>query len=178
MNKLLCALACAIASQAGAASITVRDDDANAVTLQQPARRIVSLAPHVTEMLFAAGGGDLVVGAVNYSDYPEAAKRIPRIGDNRQIDLERVIALKPDLLVVWMHGSSERQLDALRKLVIPMNHSEPTTLAGIADNLERVGQLMGTGGVAGPAAAELRKTLARLAAQYSKRPPVRMFYQV
>ncbi|MFM9433246.1 iron complex transport system substrate-binding protein [Janthinobacterium sp. CG_23.3] len=180
MNRLLCALACAAAGLAGQASaaITVRDDDGNTVTLQQPARRIVALAPHVTELLFAAGGGDLVVGAVNYSDYPEAAKRIPRIGDSRQIDLERVAALKPDLLVVWLHGSSERQLDTLRKLGIPMFHSEPTTLAGIADNLERVGQLMGTDGVAGPAAAELRKTLARLATQYSKRAPVRVFYQV
>ncbi len=177
MKMIFSLLACALASHAGAA-ITVHDDDGKPVTLQKPAQRIIALAPHVTEMLFAAGGGERIVGAVSYSDYPEAAKRIPNVGDNRQVDLERVIALKPDLLVVWLHGSSERQIDALRKLGIPMFHSEPKTLAGIPDNLLRMGQLMGTEAVAQPAAAALRKTLATLGAQYAKRPPVRVFYQV
>ena len=165
------------AAQAGAA-ITVRDDDGAPVTVQAPARRVVALAPHVTEMLFAAGGGERIVGAVSYSDYPEAAKRLPNVGDNRQIDLERVIALKPDLLVVWLHGVSERQIDALRQLGIPIFHSEPKTLAAIPDNLLRLGQLMGTDSVARPAAAELRRSLAALTAQYAQRPPVRVFYQV
>jgi iron complex transport system substrate-binding protein len=122
---------CLIAGQAGAV-ISVRDDAGNTVTLQQPARRVISLAPHVTELLFAAGGGDRIVGAVNFSDYPEAAKRIPQVGDNRQIDMERVIALKPDLLVVWLHGSSARQLEQLGKLGIPLFYSEPHKLDGIA----------------------------------------------
>jgi len=91
MKKTTIAIALLVASQAHAA-ITVHDDDGNAVTLQKPALRIVSMAPHVTEMLFAAGGGEHIVGAVTYSDYPEAAKQIPRIGDNRQVDMERVIA--------------------------------------------------------------------------------------
>jgi len=100
------------------AAITVRDDDGNAVTVEKPAQRIISMAPHVTELLFAAGGGERIVGAVSYSDFPEAAKRIPHIGDNRQVDMERVIAMKPDLIVVWIHGSSERQIETLRKLGI------------------------------------------------------------
>lgn len=168
---------CLVAGQAGAV-ISVRDDAGNTITLQQPARRVVSLAPHVTELLFAAGGGDRIVGAVNFSDFPEAAKRIPQVGDNRQIDMERVIALKPDLLVVWLHGSSARQLEQLSKLGIPLFYSEPHKLDGIADNLIRVGQLLGTEKEAQRAAADLRKQLANLAAQYGNRPPVRMFYQV
>ena len=170
--------ATATATAAAGAAISVRDDDAVTVTLQQPARRIISLAPHVTELLFAAGGGEHIVGVVSYSDFPEQAKRIANIGDNRQIDLERVIALKPDLLVVWRHGSSERQLAQLRALGIPMFHSEPHKLDDIADSLLRLGKLMGTESVARPAAAALRGQLAALAARYGGRAPVSMFYQV
>jgi iron complex transport system substrate-binding protein len=177
MNKLLCTLVALCATQANAA-ISVRDDSGGTVTVPRPAQRIIAIAPHVTELLFAAGGGDRIVGAVSYSDYPEAAKRIPRIGDNRQVDMERVIAMKPDLIVVWRHGNSERQIDALRRLGVPLYHSEPRTLPAIADSLERLGQLMGTENVAQPAAAELRQRLARLARQYANRPKVRLFYQV
>jgi len=182
MNKSTCKLLAgltilAMAANASAA-ITVRDDDGNAVTLQKPAQRVIAMAPHVTELLYAAGGGDKIVGAVTYSDYPEAAKKLPRIGDNRQVDMERIIAMKPDLIVIWMHGSSERQIETLRQLNIPMFHSEPTKLDGIADNVQRLGQLMGTESVAQPAAAEIRQKFAALAKQYSNRPPVRMFYQV
>ena len=177
MNKLFALIACLTALQASAA-ITVRDDDGNAVTVEKPARRIIALAPHVTELLFAAGGGERIVGAVSYSDFPAAATRIPNIGDNRQIDMERVIALKPDLIVVWLHGSSERQIDMLRKLGIPMFHSEPHKLDDIADSVLRLGQLMGTESVAQPAAAALTQTLSALRARYAKRPTVRLFYQV
>jgi iron complex transport system substrate-binding protein len=160
------------------AAITVLDDDGKPVTLPKPAQRIVAMAPHVTELLFAAGGGAKIVGAVSYSDYPEAAKRIPNIGSNRQIDMERVIAMKPDLIVVWMHGSSERQVDELRALGIPMFHSEPRKLDDIASSLQKMGKLMGTEAMAEPAAAALRKELGALSAKYASRPPVRMFYQV
>lgn len=177
MNRLFGFFACLTALQASA-SITVRDDDGNLVTLEKPAQRVIAMAPHVTELLFAAGGGEHIVGAVSYSDFPEAAKRIPHIGDNRQVDMERVIALKPDLIVVWLHGSSERQIDMLRKLGIPMFHSEPRKLDDIADSVLRLGQLMGTENVAQPAAAELKKKLASLTVQYANRPTVHLFYQV
>ena len=178
LTAALAAMAMTLGSSAANAAITVRDDDGNVVTLQKPAQRIIAMAPHVTELLYAAGGGDKIVGAVTYSDYPEAAKKLPRVGDNRQVDMERVIAMKPDLIVIWLHGASERQIETLRQLNIPMFHSEPTKLDGIADNVLRLGQLMGTESVAQPVAAEIRQQFAALAKQYSNRPPVRMFYQV
>ncbi len=176
MKKLIFAAACLLALNASAA-MTVNDDDGKPVTVQKPALRVISLAPHVTEMVYAAGGGERLVAAVEYSDYPEAAKRLPRVGSNRQIDMERVAALKPDLIVVWMHGSSERQIDQIRALGIPIFHSEPKKLDDIASNLQRIGKLMGTEAVAEPAAAALRARLAALSAQYASRSPVRMFYQ-
>jgi iron complex transport system substrate-binding protein len=166
------------ASLQAQAAITVKDDAGATVTVARPARRVISLAPHVTELLFAAGGGSRVVGVVSYSDFPEEAKKIPQIGSNREVDLERIMAMKPDLIVVWRHGSSERQIDMLQKLGIPMFHSEPQKLEDIADDVQKLGQLMGTDAVADPAAASLRGQIASLRSRYAKRPVVRSFYQV
>lgn len=184
MKRQVCKAAASAAMSAAvlvaplAAAVTVRDDAGQAVTLDKPALRVISMAPHITEVLFAAGGGSRIVGAVNYSDYPEAAKRIPRIGSNRAIDLERVISLKPDLIVAWMHNNAERQIEMVRKLGVPVFLSDPQKLDGIPDNVLRLGQLMGTEAVAGPAATELRRELASLRSRYAGRPAVRTFYQV
>ncbi|MGH8853464.1 MAG: cobalamin-binding protein, partial [Telluria sp.] len=160
------------------AAVTVVDDAGRRVTVQQPARRVISMAPHATELLFAAGGGARVVGAMNFSDYPEAAKAIPLVGSNSQIDMERVLALKPDLIVVWHTGNTTRQIAQVESLGVPVFHSEPRKLGQVADNIERLGQLLGTGPVAQAAASSLRARLARLEAQYSKRSPVTVFYQI
>lgn len=181
MNKFfVAALAMSAALFAGVAqaAISVKDDGGNTVTLSKPAQRIISLAPHATELIFAAGGGDRIVGTVGYSDYPVAALKIPRVGSHQQIDVERIIALKPDLLVVWLHGNSERQLEHVRKLGIPFYFSEPKKLTDIPTSIERLGMLMGTEQQANKVAAAERTELARLTEQYRNRPTVRMFYQV
>ena len=181
MNKFfVAALALSTALFAGVAqaAISVKDDGGNTVTLSKPAQRIISLAPHATELIFAAGGGDRIVGTVGYSDYPATALKIPRVGSHQQIDVERIIALKPDLLVVWLHGNSERQLEHVRKLGIPFYFSEPKKLTDIPTSIERLGMLMGTEQQANKVAAAERTELARLTEQYRNRPTVRMFYQV
>jgi iron complex transport system substrate-binding protein len=177
MKRLIFSAAMAASLHAHAA-ISVKDDSGNTVTVQKPAMRVIALAPHITELLFAAGGGSHLVGVVSYSDFPEEAKKIQQVGSNRELDLERIIALKPDLVVVWRHGSSERQIDVVKQLGVPMFHSEPQKLEDIADNVAKLGQLMGTDAVAGPAAADLRRRMADLRARYAKRPVVRTFYQV
>lgn len=160
------------------AAITVKDDAGLTVTVGKPAMRVVSMAPSVTELLFAAGGGNQIVGAVNYSDYPEAAKRIPRIGSNREVDMEFLVSLKPDLIVAWRHNSSERQIEMVRSLGIPVFQSDPQTLDGIPDSVQRLGQLLGTEAAAKTTATQLRNQLAGLRAKYANRSPVRTFYQV
>jgi iron complex transport system substrate-binding protein len=168
-------LGCGLNAQA---AITVQDDAGDMVTLQQPARRVVSLSPHVTEMLFAAGGGDRIVGTVTHSEYPAAAKKIPRIGDNRSVDIERLLALKPDLLVVWRHNASSRQMEQLRKLGIPLFYSEPHKLEDIPEAVLRMGRLMGTEPQAKQSAGDLQRQLDQLTSRYRNRPLVRVFYQV
>ena len=164
-------------SCAARAAITVVDDAGRRVTLARPAQRVISMAPHVTELLFAAGGGARIVGAMNYSDYPQAARSIPLIGSNSQIDLERVIAMKPDLLIVWQSGNTARQIAQLQSLGIPVFHSEPRKLDEVATSLLRFGQLLGTEQTAQAAAAQYRAKLAALQTRYGKRPPVTVFYQ-
>ncbi|MDE1182910.1 cobalamin-binding protein [Paraburkholderia sp.] len=160
------------------AAITVTDDTGATVTLAAPAQRVISLAPHVTELVYAAGGGSKLVGAVSYSDYPPEAKQVPRVGDNKALDLERIVALKPDLIVVWRHGNAQRQLDRLRELHVPLFFSEPHRLDDVAVSLTKLGALMGTSGVADNAAADYRARIAGLRARYAARPPVSVFYQV
>jgi len=175
-NPLLFVLAaCALPAWAG---IDLRDDSGAEVHLKQPARRIVSLAPHITEILFAAGAGDRVVGTVDYSDYPEAANRIARIGSYTNLDLETILALKPDLVIGWQSGNSPSHLEPLKRLGIPLFLSEPDHLEDVAANLEQFGELAGTSNVAGPAAAAFRARLAHLRQHYSGRPQVRTFYQI
>ncbi|HET7528159.1 MAG TPA: helical backbone metal receptor, partial [Burkholderiaceae bacterium] len=124
-------------------AVRVLDVDGQGVVLARPARRVVSLAPHLTELMFAIGAGDRVVGTVEYADYPEAAKRVPRVGDSALLDLERVVALQPDLLLVWRHGNSPQQLQRLAALNIPTYASEARTLADISRTLRDLGTLTG-----------------------------------
>jgi iron complex transport system substrate-binding protein len=146
--------------------------------VQQPARRVISLAPHATELLFAAGGGARVVGVMNYSDYPESAKAIPLVGSNTQLDMERVLALKPDLIVLWHSGNSARQIAQAEAIGVPVFHSEPRRLDQVAGNIERLGALLGTQAQAAQAAVALRARIAALEARYARRSPVTVFYQV
>ncbi|WP_456291106.1 cobalamin-binding protein [Paraburkholderia strydomiana] len=177
LRPALAVMLLAIALRAQA-DIAVTDDTGAVLTLPAPAQRVVSLAPHVTELLYAAGGGAKIVGAVSYSDYPPQAQQLPRVGDNKSLDLERIVALKPDLIVVWRHGNAQRQLDRLRELHIPLFFSEPHHLDDVAVSLTKLGELLGTSPTADAAAAAYRRDIARLRAQYADRPAVSVFYQV
>ncbi|GBH24770.1 cobalamin-binding protein [Burkholderia vietnamiensis] len=160
------------------ADVTARDDAGNTVTLPAPAQRGISLAPHATELIYAAGGGAKLVGTGTYSDYPPAARAVPRVGDNKALDLERIAALKPDRIVGWRHGNAERQTDALRALHIPLFFSEPKHLDDVATSLRRLGTLLGTNAAADAAAAACSRVIAARRARYAARPAVTMFFQV
>ena len=165
-------------TNAHAQPVTVTDDKGREVHLEAPAKRIISLAPHITENLFALGAGDQIVGAVNYSDYPEAAEGIPRVGSYKQLDLESILALEPDLVVAWESGNVRAQLERLEALNYPLYFSNPQTFEQLASGLERLGHLTGhtTGGE--EAGAQVRRTLTELEDRYGEQPPVSVFYQV
>lgn len=160
------------------AAISVTDDTGVVVTLASPAQRIVSLAPHVTEVLFAAGAGDRIIGTVEYSDYPEAANRIRRVGGYSRIDLEAVAALKPDLVIAWQSGNAAAHIDKLKALGLNLYISQPRQIVDIGRSIENYGQLAGTTASARVAAQHFNERLHALRIRYQDRASVRMFYQV
>ena len=160
------------------AAITLVDATGQRITLAAPAQRIISLAPHITELLYAAGAGERVVGATDYSDYPVAARDLPRVGGYTNIDLEALLALRPDLVVAWKSGNSAVQLDRLRALGVAVYVSEPQRLIDIPTDIEHLGMLAGSEAHARTAAQHFRQRLAQLSERYSKRPPVTVFYEI
>lgn len=176
--RCVATLAALLAGAAAASEIRVNDDAGRTLVLAQPARRVISLAPDLTELMFAAGAGLRVVGTVEYSNYPEAAKTIPRIGDSALLDLERIVALKPDLILVWRHGNAQRQLDKLLSLGIPVYYSQSDHLSDVARALDKLGRLAGTEAIASTAASAFVARESELRKRYAGRPLVRVFYQI
>ena len=159
------------------ATVSVVDDSGNTVTLTAPAQRIVSLAPHVTELLFATGAGNQLVGVSEYSDFPTVAKLLPSVGGSGQLDIERIVSLKPDLIVAWGSGNNRRQLARLRKLGLTVFESEPRSFEAIADSLERLGALVGhdEGRLQ---AQQFRQQVQTLQQRYAGSSRVTVFYQI
>src|SRR5262245_40869585 len=160
------------------AQVSVQDDYRHQVKLEKPASRIVSLAPHLTELLYDAGAGGRVVGAVEFSDFPAAAKGLPRVGSDARIDLEAVLALRPDLVVAWPNAGSLKAVDRLAELGVPVFRSEPRELDDIARTLERLGRLAGTARQGDAAAAAFRARAQALQQRYAAHRKVRVFYQI
>ena len=169
----------AMGSSAGfAADIVATDDSTHTVTLKAPARRIISLAPHATELLFAAGAGDRIVGVSQYSDYPPQAKTITSVGGATTLDIERIMQLKPDLIVAWGSGTPASQLARLRGLGLAVFESEPADFEAVATSLERLSLLAGTQATGNAAADGFRTALAQLRSSFAQRPLVTVFFQV
>ena len=180
----LAVLACAGAAcagwagQAGAAGIELADDRGRVLRLAHPAGRIVTLAPHLTELVYAAGAGAKLVGAARYSDYPEAARRLPAVGDAAQVDVEQVLALAPDVVLGWRSGNPPAQIERLERLGVAVFVTEPARLTDVARILRAIGTLAGSAEAAGKAAAAFEGELGRLARGRDRLRPVPVFYEV
>jgi len=177
-SRLTVGLVLGAAVHLAQADLIVKDDTGQEVRLKGPAKRIITLAPHAAESLFAAGAGDKLVGTVDYSDYPPEAKKLPRVGGYSRIDLEAVAALKPDLVMAWESGNNMTQVDKLKALGLTVYVSQPNTIENIADQLEKMGRLAGTEAVANAAAKRFRKRLEAIRAANAGKPKVRVFYQI
>lgn len=168
----------ASATAATAQQVRVEDDAGNPLVLAQPAQRIISLAPHITELLYAAGAGKRIVGVVDYSDFPAAAKKIERIGNYSAIDLERIVVLKPDLIIAWHSGNPKPAMRKLEQLGIPVFYSDPHTMQDIASSIMRFGVLAGTQPAARKAAQGFQRQLRQLTTRYAGRSTVTVFYEI
>lgn len=155
------------AAEAADARVTVTDDFGRKVTVRYPPRRIVSLAPGATAMLFAAGAGSQLVGTIEYLGQPASERNLPKIGSADAIDMERLIALKPDVVIVWPDGNNPAQIATIERLGLPVYRQEAVTLDGIGASIRRLGRLAGTSGVADEAAAALEARVAILRKEYA-----------
>ena len=154
---------------------SMTDDRGRSLRLDHFARRIVSLSPHITELIFAAGADDRLVGVSRYSDYPEAAKLVPDVGDSASLDLERIIALKPDLVIAWRSGTTASDIKKFEKLGLTVFAVEATRLEDVARLLRMIGKLAGTSAQAEPAASAYEAELQQIKRTYSSRQPIRVF---
>ncbi len=160
---------CGPAAHAGSPLRAVVDDLGRTVTVSQAPLRIVSLAPGATESLFAAGAGSQVIATVEYSDEPPAARKVPRIGDVAAIDMERLVSLRPDVVVVWASGGNPAQRQKIAALGIPMYQQQVARLADIPAGVRRLGVLAGTSDFADRAALLLDARLRTLNHEYAHR---------
>ena len=172
------ALLLGILATCAAAGPTVVDSAGRTVSLQEPARRIVGLAPHIVENLFSAGAGDRLVGVVSYSNYPAAAASIPQIGSAFSWSLENVVALSPDLVVLWGSGNGIAALPQLERLGLTVYVSEPRGLADISDSIRDFGILAGSDDVANQNADAFDADIARLRSAHGPTAPLSVFYQI
>lgn len=157
--------------------VSITDASGRVVELAQPARSIVSLAPHISELLFEIGADDLLVGAVEFSDYPPAASRIPRIGDYKNFDLETLLALKPELVIGWWSGNRSQHIEQIRALGLPVYLSEPRRLDQIPALMRDLGRLSDRSMQSDAVAAGFERHLGRLRNQYAGQKPISVFFQ-
>lgn len=140
--------------------------------------RVISLSPHLTELLFSAGAGDKLVGRVSYSDYPPQAGSLPEVGAYNAISIEKVIQLKPDLIIAWQSGTRPVDVNRLKQLGFNVILSDSQKLSDIPNEIERFGKLLHTESVAEPEAQRLQAILKNLNDHYSSRKQIRAFYQI
>ena len=162
----------------GHAGPLVVDDMGDEVALQQPARRVISLAPHLTEIVYALGAGDQLVATVAWSDFPEEAKSLPTVGSNNKINYEALLGYQPDLLLVWLSGNGEGMIGRLRSLGLNVYVNKPRHLSDIPQSLEKLGILLGKELEAKRVAGEFRATVDELSRAYGQLRPVSLYYQI
>lgn len=139
--------------------------------------RIISLSPSTTELAYAAGLGDKLIAVSAYSDYPGAAKKLEHVASWQGVNVERILALKPDLILAWRGGNPQRPLEQLASFGIPIFYSDPVNIDQIADDLDKLAQYSSHPEQAHQAAEQLRQQVAELRSHHARSQPLRIFLQ-
>lgn len=158
--------------------VTLTQADGGLLTLPQSARRVITLSPHLAELVFQVGGGDQVLASVAYTDYPPAAAALPRVGDAFRIDLEQVLALNPDLVIAWASGNPDALLQRLQALGVPVWRTEVRDPQELARLIRELGLALGRRETAMAVAEDLDDRLQTLRARYGQRAEVSYFFQI
>jgi len=178
---LLLACACNSGRPTRDSSIATReitDDASRRVSLPERVDRVITLAPNLTEIVFAVGGGDRLVGNTTYCDYPAAAKAITKVGDSLQPSLERIIALRPQVVLISTASQLEVFMQQLHNQNIAVFVTDPHDLDGIFRSIEQIGQIVGRAEQAGALVKQLRARTTAVEQAVQNTKPVAVFYQV
>ena len=178
IRRLVVGLTLLLALPAMAAGIRVTDDAGQVLEFARPPQRIVSLTPHLTELLYAVGAGDRLVGADSASNYPDAARGVPRVGDASRIRFERVLALKPDLILAWVGGNRAADIHGIGQLGVPVLRTEAHRLEDVAHLLRLIGKATGHAEAGERAARDYLHQLETVRKRYARAQPTPVFYQI
>jgi len=177
-TSLLVSLLALAPLAAAAADIHIKGADGVEIVLHAPASRVVSLAPDLAELTYDVGAGSTLQGTTEYSDYPAAAKQVARVGDAYHVNIEKVLALQPDLVLAWQGGTPQPLIDKLRGLGLNVLDLGTHELTDIAANLEAIGLATGHADAAGLAAEDFRTRLNALRKTYASAAPLKVFYEI
>lgn len=164
--------------QGKAQTVEATDFNGNLIQLEKPAERVIALAPNVVENVFSAGAGQQLIGVVQYSDFPEQAKRIPIVGGFEKINFERIIELNPDLIIAWGSGNSHSAVSRLKKLGYSVYIDQPNSLYDIAKSIKDIGVLTGHAEQAIEVADSFINQLNNITRDYRGKIKLSSFYQV
>jgi len=177
MNRVL-AFAIMSGAAVGAHALQLKDDRGVTVSLERPAQRMVSLAPHLAEIAFAAGAGASLAGVSSFSRHPIEATRLPVVASHGRVDIERLIALRPDLVLAWQSGNSPLQIDRLKRLGVRVFVTEVRTLADIPRIVRLVGALAGSEVTAEASARQFENEIADLREHFAGQRRVTVFLEI
>ncbi|MFT6776320.1 MAG: vitamin B12 transport system substrate-binding protein [Paraglaciecola sp.] len=156
-------------------SLSVAKEDSNN-SLQK--RKIIALAPHIVESLYAIGAGEQIIGTTAHADYPADAKNILRVGNYARLQIEKIIQLKPDVIIAWKTGNPTDDLARLKKYQLKVIYSHPQTLEDVANELIMLGKITGREVAANIIAAKYMKKLQKIQQTYANQSKVSVFYEL
>ena len=159
-----------------ACALTLVDQTGRTLALAAPPRRIVSLVPSVTEVLYAIGAQDSLAGVTDFCDYPPEAKRKPRVGGMLSPNLETLVTLKPDLVVATRSGNTEETFDQLKRLGMPVYLVDPMTVSDVLRLVSDLGELTGHRERAADVNKDLERRISAVRDRVAGRPLPRVLY--
>lgn len=178
LRKFIWILFLYLVSISAFAQVNVRDDTNELITLASPAKRIITLAPHLTEIVYAIKAQSTLVATVSYSNFPDEAKSVPRVGGHNDIDLEAIVRYQPDLVIAWKSGNNPNQIAKIKKLGIPVFLNEPRVIEDIAITANKLGVLTNHNKQASQFSNQFEQKLRELKQHYQDKAKVRLFYQI
>jgi iron complex transport system substrate-binding protein len=158
------------------AQLTIRDDAGRPLLLREPAERIVTLSPSLTEIAFAAGLGDLVVGVDSLSDYPPEAKKVAQVATGDRFTVEQLANLKPDLVLAWREGMRMEDVDRVTEFGAVVYLAQARSLEDIPRLLDVLGRM--TGRLTGAAIDRFEQRLAEVKRANADKPRISAFLEI